>query len=84
MQVRANHFPVECKLRKAVHYDVSITGIRRGGRDGEAVAESAGPQAAGGVKPLPIETCRSETLLLRPSDRPSSPPAIMAQSSRPS
>ena len=60
LQVRANHFPVECKLRQAVHYDVSILGRprTRGHAGGEeTVHESAGPQAPGSVKPLPQDTC---------------------------
>ncbi len=69
MQVRANHFPVDCKLREAVHYDVSITGVRRT-RDGEQMMESAGPQAAGGVKPLPIETCRQSSAPVCPVGQP--------------
>ena len=58
-QIRVNHFHVDCNLKQAVHYDVSILGVRRArpGRE-EEFRESSGPQAAGRLKPLPAETCR--------------------------
>lgn len=61
MQVRTNHFPVQCSLKQAVHYDVSIVAVRRGGAqgvEGPRVQASAGPQEAGKLKPLPADTCR--------------------------
>ena len=68
LQVRANHFPVECRLKQAVHYDVSILGKPRtrghAGGD-ETFYESAGPQAPGSVKPLPQGMCRCATPLTR-------------------